>query len=141
MRKLHSVGDTLARPGESVQDVRDRTIWGDNGPFYGRIQYLTQKLADPEFTSSWNKGKQSQEQLAAGAAERLKFITAAQAVLGLVFDRLRTGDVSKARGYINVFKEKLNLPFELNEDATEIYLPIPGYEGGLKWPVGPNLSD
>lgn len=141
MRRLHSVGDTLARPGESIQDVLNRREWGESGPFFGRAEFIVAKLADPEFLSGWSDSPRPDEIRITGSSERLKFVMAAEAVLGLVFDNIREGNVAKARRYIEVFNNVLKIPYVLNEDATEIHLPIPGYEGGLKWPVGPNLPD
>lgn len=142
MRVLHSVGDTLARPGESVQDVVDRREWGENGPFYGRVEYLVKKLEDPEFCAKWSKGEQSDEEYALDAPERLKFLMASQDVLGLVFDNIRKGDLVKAQKYIDVFKEKLKLPYTMTtvEGKTTIALSIPASKG-ITWKLGPNLPD
>ena len=142
MRTLHSVGDTLARPGESVQDVIDRREWGENGPFYGRVEFLVKRLEDPSFCAKWTKGGQSDEEYALGAPERLKFLMAAQEVLGLVLDNIRKGDLVKAQKYIDVFNEKLKLPYTMvtDEGKTTVALAIPG-SLGLSWKLGPNLPD
>jgi hypothetical protein len=139
MRKLKSVDGIPARKGESVQDVIDRRDWGDNGPFYGRIDYLRAKLDDPEFCAGWKQGTRSEEEYAVGAAERFKFLMAAQEVLGLVFTCIRKGDTEKARKYIAVFNEKLKIPYTLDETGNVVVLPIPGGASELSWNIGPNL--
>lgn len=139
MRTLHSVGNTRARPGETVQDVIDRREWGESGPFYGRIEYLVRKLNDPMFIAGWAKGDQTEEMLAAGAPERFKFLVAAQTVLNLTFETIRAGNLEKAHKQIDLFQTRLKVPFTLDAEGTSIRLPIPGSEG-IEWKVGPNTS-
>lgn len=44
MSKLHSVSNTRARPGESVQDVIDRERYGEGGAFLGRIKLVNELI-------------------------------------------------------------------------------------------------
>lgn len=89
MRTVHSVDGVLARPGESVEDVLNRTKYGEKGVLLGAIELVNKLIAARH----------------AGQVEfgMLSLTTEATRLLGSVFEKLKAGDIEGVKAEIDLF--------------------------------------
>lgn len=100
-RKLVSVGDTLARDGETFLDVVHRKEWGEGGPGVAELRYLQKEMADPEFPDVWSGGKD--------AKRRTKFVYGLNRILAPVSEGVVARKFDKARRFLRFLKPQLGL--------------------------------
>lgn len=121
-RRLVSVGDTLAREGETFLDVVHRKEWGEGGPFIAEMNYLASEKIDPGFLAVWH---------GADAKRKSKFVYGFSRVLAPVTDGLMVGDFEKAQRILRYIQPKLRLRvrelWDNNAGAWEVTMfPCPG---------------